>query len=88
MTIDDLRDFVEQEHNTIPYDIYSNLIDMIDTLRPKGHWIEEFNDMEGEVRFTCTNCRKYQLFETDFCYHCGSDNREVKGLETFDVKEN
>jgi hypothetical protein len=44
--------------------------------RPKGHWIREFNDIEGEVRFTCSNCRKYQLFETDFCYHCGSDNRK------------
>lgn len=42
---------------------------------PKGHWIEEFNDIEGEVRFTCSNCKKYQLFGTDFCYHCGSDNR-------------
>ena len=40
-------------------------------IRPKGHWIEEFNDLEGEVRFTCSSCRKYQLFETDFCYHCG-----------------
>jgi hypothetical protein len=44
--------------------------------RPKGHWIREFDDIEGEVRFTCSNCRKYQLFETDFCYHCGSDNRK------------
>lgn len=42
-----------------------------------GHWTEEFNDLEGEVRFTCSSCGKYQLFETDFCYHCGSDNREV-----------
>ena len=43
----------------------------------KGHWIEEFNDLEGEVRFTCSSCGKYQLFGTDFCYYCGSDNREV-----------
>ena len=43
-----------------------------------GHWIEEFNDLEGEVRFTCSSCGKYQLFGTDFCYHCGSDNREVE----------
>lgn len=44
----------------------------------KGHWTEEFNDLEGEVRFTCSTCGKYQLFGTDFCYHCGSDNREVE----------
>lgn len=43
----------------------------------KGHWIEEFKDVEGEVRFTCSCCGKYQLFETDYCYNCGSDNREV-----------
>lgn len=43
----------------------------------KGNWIEEFNDIEGEVRFTCSCCGKYQLFETDYCYNCGSDNREV-----------
>lgn len=42
--------------------------------RPKGYWIKEFNDEEGEVRFTCSNCGKYQLFESNFCYHCGSDN--------------
>lgn len=44
----------------------------------KGYWTEEFNDLEGEVRFTCSSCGKYQLFGTDFCYHCGSDNREVE----------
>lgn len=44
----------------------------------KGHWIEEFIDTEGEVRFTCSSCGKYQLFGTDFCYNCGSDNREVE----------
>lgn len=49
----------------------------VTSIRPKGHWIEEFNDIEGEVRFTCSSCGKYQLFGTDFCYNCGSDNREV-----------
>ncbi|WP_173431981.1 hypothetical protein [Sharpea azabuensis] len=44
----------------------------------KGHWIEEFNDLEGEVRFTCSSCGKFQLFGTDFCYHCGADMREVE----------
>ena len=44
----------------------------------KGHWTEEFNDLEGEVRYTCSSCGKYQLFGTDFCYNCGSDNREVE----------
>ncbi len=39
-----------------------------------GHWIEEFNDIEGEVRFTCSNCGKYQLFATNYCYDCGSKN--------------
>ena len=37
-----------------------------------GHWIEEFNDIEGEVRFTCSSCGEYQLFETDFCSDCGA----------------
>ena len=37
-----------------------------------GHWTEEFVDTEGEVRFTCSCCGKYQLFGTDFCYHCGA----------------
>lgn len=37
-----------------------------------GHWIEEFNDLEGEVRFTCSSCGKYQLFGTDYCYNCGA----------------
>ena len=42
-----------------------------------GHWIEEFNDLEGEVRFTCSSCGKFQLFGTDFCPNCGADMREV-----------
>ena len=43
------------------------------TPQPKtGHWIEEFNDLEGEVRFTCSSCGKYQLFGTDYCYNCGA----------------
>lgn len=42
--------------------------------RPKGHWIREFDDIEGEVRFICSNCGKHQLFESNFCYRCGSDN--------------
>ena len=42
-----------------------------------GHWIEEFVDTEGEVRFTCSCCGKYQLFGTDFCYNCGAKMEEV-----------
>lgn len=59
---------------------YEELLDLplVTPIKPRGHWIEEFDDLEGEVRFTCSNCRKYQLFGTDFCYHCGSENREVK----------
>ena len=48
-----------------------------------GHWIEEFNDLEGEVRFTCSSCGKYQLFGTDFCYHCGA--KMVESQETEDT---
>lgn len=43
-----------------------------------GHWIEEFVDTEGEVRFTCSCCGKYQLFGTDFCYNCGAKMEEVE----------
>ena len=46
-----------------------------------GHWIEEFNDLEGEVRFTCSSCGKYQLFGTDFCYHCGAKMIEPQESE-------
>lgn len=46
-----------------------------------GHWIEEFNDIEGEVRFTCSCCGKYQLFGTDFCYNCGAKMVEPQESE-------
>lgn len=36
----------------------------LDSAKPKGHWTREFDDIEGEVRFVCSNCRKHQLFET------------------------
>ena len=57
-------------------DIKASMIKLpsVTNARPIGHWIREFDDIEGEVRFTCSNCRKYQLFKTDFCYHCGSYN--------------
>ena len=45
--------------------------------KPKtGHWTEKFNDIEGEVRFTCSSCGEYQLFETDFCPECGAEMSE------------
>ena len=51
---------------------YTNELPSV-TPQPKtGHWIEEFVDTEGEVRFTCSCCGKYQLFGTDFCYYCGA----------------
>ena len=59
-------------------EIEINNLPSVTPVRLKGHWIEEFNDIEGEVRFTCSNCKKYQLFGTDFCYNCGSDNRKVE----------
>ena len=46
-----------------------------------GHWIEEFNDLEGEVRFTCSSCGKYQLFGTDYCYNCGTKMVEPQKSE-------
>ena len=52
------------------------------TPQPKtGHWIEEFVDTEGEVRFTCSCCGKYQLFGTDFCYNCGAKMVEPQESE-------
>lgn len=54
------------------------LINSMPTILPKrkqGEWIEEFNDMEGEVRFYCSSCGDYQMFETDFCSNCGAEMR-------------
>ena len=56
----------------------------IPSAEPTGHWIEEFNDLEGEVRFTCSSCGKYQLFSTDYCYNCGA--RMVEPQESEDKK--
>ena len=62
-------------------EVTNAIIETAKALEPKtGHWIKEFNDLEGEVKFTCSRCGKYQPFETDFCYNCGSDNR-VRGEE-------
>jgi hypothetical protein len=76
-----------KSYNTDGWDSYTPLVvdvedieelPQVTPIRPKGHWIEEFYDIEGEVRFICSSCGKYQLFGTDFCYNCGSDNREVE----------
>lgn len=58
-----------------------NELPSVTPIRPKGHWTEEFNDLEGEVRFTCSSCGKYQLFGTDFCYHCGAKMVELQESE-------
>lgn len=50
-----------------------NELPSVTSQEPKtGHWTEEFDETEGEVRFTCSCCGKYQLFDTDFCYNCGA----------------
>lgn len=51
------------------------IIEKLPSVTPKqrtGHWIREFNDIEGEVRFTCSSCGEFQLFGTDFCPNCGA----------------
>ena len=70
-----LKELKELRHEVMD-DIKASMIKLpsVTHARPKGHWTREFDDIEGEVRFTCSNCKKYQLFETNFCYHCGSDN--------------
>lgn len=40
--------------------------------QPQGHWIEEFNDIENEVRFYCSKCNKWEYFKSDFCPNCGA----------------
>lgn len=57
----------------------ANLLEELEQDPNTGHWIEEFNDSEGEVRFICSSCGKYQLFGTDFCYHCGAKMAESEG---------
>ena len=66
---------------TNPFDYLRKRINSIPSVTPQpkiGHWIEEFNDLEGEVRFTCSSCGKYQLFGTDYCYNCGC---RMEGVE-------
>jgi hypothetical protein len=61
---------------------YINSLPSVTPQEPKtGHWIEEFNDLEGEVRFTCSSCGKYQLFGTDYCYNCGAKMIEPQESE-------
>jgi hypothetical protein len=67
-----------------PYIECDDAIKQLPSVTPqprKGHWTEEFNDLEGEVRFTCSSCGKYQLFGTDFCYHCGAKMVEPQESE-------
>ena len=49
------------------------------TPKPKmGKWMKEFNDIEGEVRFTCSSCGEFQLFGTYFCPNCGAKMEGVR----------
>ena len=58
-----------------------DILKYLTELPKTGHWIEEFNDLEGEVRFTCSSCGKYQLFGTDYCYNCGAKMTESEVKE-------
>ena len=66
-----------------PIEEYDKVEEIVKALeQPKtGHWIEEFNELEGEVRFTCSRCGKYQLFGTDYCYNCGAKMIESQESE-------
>ena len=63
------------EHSKITLGEFEERIKPLNQEIKTGHWIKEFNDLEGEVKFICSSCKEYQPFETNFCYHCGSDNR-------------
>ena len=39
------------------------------------HWIKKWQD--GEERFYCSACRKYELFMSDYCPNCGAKMRKV-----------
>lgn len=41
-------------------------------------WITKWDEEEREERHYCTNCGKHQLFQTEFCSHCGA---KMKGVE-------
>ena len=49
---------------------------ILEYVKPKtGHWNEVFNDIEGEVRFYCSECNDYQMFTSNYCPNCGADMR-------------
>ena len=69
-------------YDSVTLDEVASHVKAIPSAEPKtGYWIEEFNDLEGEVRFTCSSCGKYQLFETDYCYNCGAEMVEPQESE-------
>ena len=81
MTREEFRDYVEflRSQDEISYDVYSALIDGIDTLEqePKmGHWIVDV-DRWGDVVTTvngyrCDKCNAFNSDKDNYCPNCGA----------------
>ena len=76
MTKEEFRDYVDflRSQDEISYDVYSGLIDGIDTLEqePKtGLWIES----EFDMSVYCSECNSEHEWMYDFCPSCGADMR-------------
>ena len=88
MTREEIRDYVDEQRtlNNIPYHVYSELIDGIDTLEQesrKGEWLRmsDLSEQEDD-RYKCSHCGnvvhytdKMNLYTfNSWCGRCGSDN--------------
>jgi len=76
MTREEFRDYVDflRSQDEISYDVYSELIDGIDTLEqePKtGYWISHYDEDAKEGWYECDRCHTERAFNTDFCPDCG-----------------
>ena len=87
----DVCELIEKMMMSLSEDAYNKLYNGVDRLpsvkpiRPKGHWITQWNVAHQKEYYYCSECREEFSYDSetgikmnnyDFCPNCGADMRE------------
>lgn len=51
-------------------------VEALKNQRPKGHWLEYWDEEARTNNYKCSECGYKQPFDTNYCWECGADMRE------------
>ena len=79
------EDIMKESRNYFDIDVSEETVElirnkveqmMLNSLRPKMHWVQKSTSYAPTARFYCSNCGNDEMYKTPFCPICGA--MEVK----------